>query len=109
MSLAEPRNPFYLLLLLVGSVFCLTALAYALVPVLEQLALDAGRTLDPSPFRDSLRVNGWRWLLYELAILFVVAIATMVIDRLRTLRRASASGDNAHLPTVPNEGVAEHE
>ena len=52
MSSREPRNPFYLLLLVVGMVFVLTVLAYALVPVLEQKARDAGavRMVDGAAF-----------------------------------------------------------
>ena len=94
MTPAEPRNPLYFLLLLVGFVFCLTAVAYALIPVLEQKAIDAGNPPPTSPFRDALRAHGGRWVLYELAVLFVVAIASMVLDRLRTLRQPPPSGDN---------------
>ena len=35
---AEPRNPLYLLLLLASLLFVVTALAYAVVPTLEQKA-----------------------------------------------------------------------
>ena len=38
----EPRNPFYLLLLSTGMVFIVTVLAYAIIPVIEQKAMDAG-------------------------------------------------------------------
>ena len=61
----EPKNPFYLLLLLAGLAFTVTALAYAVVPTLEQKAIDAGQP-PPSPFRDALRADGWKWLLAEL-------------------------------------------
>jgi hypothetical protein len=87
-SPSEPRNPLYLLLLVVGLVFVVTALAYALVPVLEQKAIDAGNPPPPSPWRDALREDGWRWLLLELLVLSVVAIASMVQDRLRGLQKA---------------------
>ena len=50
---SEPRNPFYLLLLIASCVFIVTALAYAVVPVLEQKARDMGQDPPPSPFRDS--------------------------------------------------------
>ena len=35
---SDPRNPFYILLIAVSLAFVLTALAYAVVPVLEQKA-----------------------------------------------------------------------
>jgi hypothetical protein len=102
---SEPRNPLYILLLLAGVVFCLTAVAYAVVPVLEQKAADAGSPPPPSAWRDALRAEGWRWLLYEVAVLFVVGIASMVVDRLRSLREsgnaAHNSGDNVPDDTQP--------
>lgn len=49
----ERPNPFYFLLLLTSLVFVLTALAYAVVPVLEEKAKEAGEVPPPSPFRDA--------------------------------------------------------
>ncbi len=51
----EPRNPLYLLLLLASLLFVVTALGYAVVPILEQKAADAGQPSPPSAFRDALR------------------------------------------------------
>jgi hypothetical protein len=90
MSSPEPRNPLYLLLLLASLLFVLTALAYAVVPVLEQKAADAGQPPPPSPFRDALRADGWRWLLAEVALMIVLGIASMVLDRLRALQKEKA-------------------
>jgi hypothetical protein len=87
----EPRNPLYLLLLLVGLVFTLTALAYGIVPVLEDKAIAAGNPPPPSPWREALREDGWRWLLYEAGILTVVAAASMSYDHLRGLQKADSS------------------
>ena len=86
----EPRNPLYLLLLVAGVVFAVTALAYALIPVLEQKAADAGEPPPPSPFRDALRADGWRWLLVEVAVLTALGVASMVLDRLRSLKKERA-------------------
>ena len=93
----EPRNPLYLLLLLAGLVFALTALACAVVPVLEQKAIEAGNPPPPSPWRDALRSDGWRWLLYEVTVLLVLGLASMGLDRLRSLQKERA----AH--TIPPE------
>ena len=59
------------------------ALAYAVVPVLEQKAREAGEEPPPSPFRDSLRVDGWKWLLIEVAVMIVLGFLSMGLDRWR--------------------------
>jgi hypothetical protein len=90
MTSTEPRNPLYLLLLLASLLFVATALAYAVVPVLEQKATDAGQPPPPSEFRDALRNDGWRWLLYEVGAVVVLSVASMTVDRLRTLQKQRA-------------------
>jgi uncharacterized protein YjeT (DUF2065 family) len=86
---SEPRNPLYFLLLAVGLVFVMTALAYALIPVLEQKAAEAGNPAPPSEWREALRRDGWRWLLYQVPILILVALASMAWDYLRGLQKPS--------------------
>jgi hypothetical protein len=83
MESREPRNPLYLLLLVAGVLFVMTVLAYALVPVLEEKARDAGTIPPPSPFRDALRNDGWIWVLGEVAALIVLGLASMGLDRYR--------------------------
>ena len=90
MTPTEPRNPLYLLLLLASLLFVVTALGYAVVPVLEQKATDAGQPPPPSPFREALRQDGWRWLLYEVGAVVVLSVASMTVDRLRTLQKQRA-------------------
>jgi hypothetical protein len=95
MSASEPRNPLYFLLLVIGLVFAVTVFACAVIPVLEQKAADAGNPPPPSPLRDALRTEGWRWVLYEVAALVVVGIASMVWERwwgLRDERAGTARG-----------------
>jgi hypothetical protein len=87
---SEPRNPFYLLLLIVSFFFVVTALAYAVVPVLEEKAKDAGQFPPPSPFRDGLRQDGWKWLLVEVAAMVVLGLLSMGLDRLRRLKKERA-------------------
>jgi hypothetical protein len=77
----------YLLLLLASVLFVITALAYAFVPILEQKAADAGQPPPPSEFRDALRQDGWRWLLYEVGPIVILSIASMAVDRLRSLQK----------------------
>ncbi len=92
MTPREPRNPLYLLLLLASIAFVVTALGYALIPVLEHKATLAGEPPPPSAFRDALRAYGGRWLLLELAVMMVVGIAAMVVDRLRSLQKEKQAG-----------------
>lgn len=100
MANTEPRNPLYLLLLLASLLFVVTALAYAVVPVLEQKAADAGQPPPPSAFRDALRKDGGRWLLYEVGAVVVFSIASMALDRLRTLQKPHGEGT---IPPVQKE------
>jgi hypothetical protein len=79
----EPRNPFYVLLLISGLVFVATVMAYAVVPMIEEKAKDAGQNPPPSPFRDALRQDGWKWVLAELAALVVLGLLSMGLDRYR--------------------------
>src|SRR5262245_18597085 len=91
MTPSEPRNPFYLLLLLVSLIFVVNALAVALLPVLEQKALEAGQEPPPSPFRDWLRGDGSMWLLYEVVAMIVLGILSMGLDLLRRLKKERAA------------------
>jgi hypothetical protein len=92
MSQSEPRNPFYFLLLLVSMLFVITALAYGVVPVLEDKARAAGQAPPPSPFRASLRTEGWKWLLAEVVIMGLFAFLSMGLDRLRSLKKEREAG-----------------
>jgi hypothetical protein len=100
MSQPEPRNPFYILLLLTSFLFVVTALAYALVPSLEQKAAELGQPPPPSDFRDSLRRHGWLWLLIEVIAMVILGLASMVLDRLRALQKEWAA---ATIPPVEKE------
>ena len=82
----EPKNPFYLLLLIASFAFIATALAYAVVPVLEQKWREQGQDPPPWPFPDSLRTDGWKWLLVEVAIMIVLGLLSMGLDRWRRYR-----------------------
>jgi hypothetical protein len=101
---AEPRNPFYFLLLLASLAFVITALAYAVVPTLEEKALDAGAPPPPSAWRESLRKDGHLWLLYEVGAMIVFGLLSMGLDRLRRLQKERAeatmppSNESSHPP-----------
>lgn len=83
----EPRNWFYLLLNLASVLFVITALAYAVVPVLEQKAAEAGTAPPPSALRESLREDGWLWLICEAGVVIVLALTSMGLDRYRRWKK----------------------
>lgn len=92
MTPSEPRNPFYLALLLVSLIFVMTVLAVAVVPVLEKKAADAGEPAPPSAWRDYLRTDGWQLLLFEGGAVLILGLLSMAIDRLRRLQKENTDG-----------------
>ncbi len=86
----DPRKPFYTLLLLSSLLFVITALAWAIVPTLEEKARAAARPLPASEFRIILRENAGNWLLYEVAAMIVFGLLSMGLDRLRRLQKERA-------------------
>src|SRR5262245_29849947 len=110
----EPRNPLYLLLLLASLLFVLTALAYALVPTLEEKAAEAGAPPPPSAARAALRRDGRKWLLTEVAAMVVLGLASMWLDgrRLRRLQKAGPGGTippALPVPDPPAPATVSHE
>jgi hypothetical protein len=87
MTPAERPNPLYLLLLLASLLFTVTAVAYAVVPVLENNAA-RGQIVQPS----ALRARGATWLLCELGAVAVLAFASMWLDRRRSLKKERTAG-----------------
>jgi hypothetical protein len=62
--------------------------------VLEEKAKDAGQMPPASPFRDALRVDGWRWVLAEVAALVVFGLLSMGLDRYRRWKKESAESSS---------------
>jgi hypothetical protein len=87
MSKPEPRNPFYTLLLVASLLFVVTALAWAIIPTLEDNARAAGEPMPASAVRDYLRDNGGAWLIYEVIVMIVLGLLSMGLDRLRRLQK----------------------
>src|SRR5271168_3384860 len=83
----ETRNPWSLLLLFASFLFVVTALAYAVVPTLEEKAKEHGTMPPPSAFRDALREDGGKWLLVEVAAMVAFGLCSMGLDRLRSLKK----------------------
>src|SRR5262245_17176497 len=99
----EPHNPLYLLLLVASLLFVLTALGYAVVPTLEEKAAQRGAEVPHDDFRAALRKDGWKWLLYELAAMIVLGLASMGLDRIR-LRRLQ---NQQNADTMPAQATDE--
>ena len=93
MTYPEKRNPFFFLLMIASFLFAITALAYAVIPTLEQKASEFGQDFAPSAFRDRLRESGWKWLLIQLGGMILFGILSMVLDRIRTLNRQERTTD----------------
>jgi hypothetical protein len=89
MATSEPRNPFYFLLLAASMLFIATALAYGILPLMEDNATSAGHRPPLSPFRLALRSDGPWWLLYELAAMTVLVVLSLGLDWRRSLRVAA--------------------
>lgn len=90
----EPRNPFYFLLLVAGLIFIATVLAYAVVPMIEQKAMDAGQYVPPreeSWFRNTLYHDGWKIVLAEVLAIVLLGIASMGLDRYRRWKKENAA------------------
>ena len=83
----EPRNWFYSLLNFASLAFVVTALAYAIVPVLEQKAEAVGDPAPPSAFRAALREHGWWLLLVEVGVVVFLGLAAMALDRWRQTKQ----------------------
>ncbi len=54
MATPQPRNPFYLLLLAASMLFIATALAYGILPQMEDNAASVGPRPPQVPFRNAL-------------------------------------------------------
>ena len=97
MSQSEPRNPFYLLLLLVGLLFVITLLAVLLVPMLMEKAEQAGADVPKEGFHQLIKRDGVWWVVYEVAALVVLSMLSMGLDRLRSLKKERAA------KTIPSD------
>jgi hypothetical protein len=91
MSPSEPRNPFYLLLLVVGLLFVITLLAVVMVPLLMDKAQAAGADVPKEGFHQVIRRDGIWWVVYEAAALVLLSLLCMGLDRLRSLKKERAA------------------
>jgi hypothetical protein len=102
MASSEPRNPFYFLLLAASMLFVATALAYGVVPLMEDNAASTGPRPPLPPFRVALRRDGGLWLLYELAAMTLFVILSLGLDWRRSSRSPAQSSDAQPAREPPN-------
>jgi hypothetical protein len=88
----EPHNPFYFLLLAASILFVATALAYGVVPHLEEQMQANGQATPHSALSEALRSNGHWWLMGEVAVMALFALLSMGLDRLRSLQKPLSVG-----------------
>lgn len=88
-SSAPRRNWFFTLLIPASIAFAVTAVALAVIPVIEERAAQTGSPPPESALRDALRRNGWLWLLVETGVVIALSLAAMTWD---WLQREQQSG-----------------
>ena len=90
-------NPFYVILLIVSTVFTVTALAYLIGPSIEQRALDHPGADRPGPGSLALTAwldrNGPAVLGVEIGLMFVSGILAMATDRWFPAKAKGPSND----------------
>jgi hypothetical protein len=96
----EPVNPFYVLLVLLGIVFLVTACAYG-VMAYRAISPNVELQAKPHPLTEFLDEHGVELLGGELALLAAASFAAMGLDRWRDLRRPkespSSRGESSNL------------
>jgi hypothetical protein len=99
----EPHNPFYFLLLAASILFVATALAYGVVPLLEEQMQAGGQATPHTAFGEALRNDGHWWLLGEVAVMALFALLSMGLDRLRSLQKPPSAGT---IPPSPDDSTS---
>ncbi|MEX2112319.1 MAG: hypothetical protein WD845_03995 [Pirellulales bacterium] len=99
----EPVNPFYVLLVLLGIVFLVTACAYG-VMAYRAISPVAAQQAEPHPLTEFLDEHGVKLLGGELALLALASFAAMGLDRWRDARRPLDTCGNSHTQTNSRPG-----
>lgn len=96
----EPVNPFYVLLVLLGIVFLVTACAYG-VMAYRALSPVVARQAQPHPLTEFLDEHGVELMGGEIALLAAACFAAMGLDRWRDMRRIKDGPPRAENPDAP--------
>ena len=92
----EPINPFYVLLVITGIVFCITATAYGVMAVRglypeETQVSEAGQQM-----LLWLDKNGFWMLMIELLALGIFTFGAIALDEMRSRKAAAVPATQAH-------------
>jgi hypothetical protein len=101
----EPFNPFYILVVLVGTAFAITTFAYGVMAyrAVSPSTVRTQKTAGQEPtsgekLMEAVDEYGMQAMGIELAVLGVVTVAAMGLDRLRTLKNKDASPGPGGMP-----------
>lgn len=94
MPAKSPANPFYVVLVLAGVVFFVTACAYGMM-ALREFRAPAGETAMPSELLTFLNQRGALLLGIEIAVLATATFAAMAYDQRLGRREVRGTADRA--------------
>lgn len=101
-AIRKAFNPFYVLLVIVGVAFTVTACAYGVMTVRDMRATEpTPRDAPGEPLMALLRERGGTVLMVQIAILAVASIGAMATDDYWRRREAAASGTSAAATRAP--------
>jgi hypothetical protein len=117
---SDPPNPFYVVLVLAGLLFVLTACGYFVMALRESSpyvlggpdGAEAGLARHPHGLTDFLARHGVKALIAELAVLGAATLGAILTDDYWTRRRRSADRGRSghdHAGEHPRENVQEQE
>ncbi len=89
----EPVNPFYVLLVITGIIFCITASAYGVMTVRGLYPESTEISESGQRLLDWLDKNGFWLLMIELVALGIFTFGAIALDEMRT-KRAAVSAPN---------------
>jgi hypothetical protein len=98
----EPTNPFYVLVVILGVVFLITACGYGTMTY-RAIAPNAPRDGAPHPWMDFLDRNGMQLLGGELVALAAVTFGAMWLDRYRFLADQRPERERGDYELRPDE------
>ncbi len=91
MAVVKPFNPFYVLLVVAGVAFCVSACAYGVTAMRDLRALPTPAALQPAHALTAwFRVHGAKLLAAELLVLGIGTVGAIATDGYWTRRAADA-------------------
>ena len=80
----EPINPFYIILVVVGVVFVVTACAFTLLLLAQNRTTTSGAFSGSSPLMEFLREHGMMLMAAEIVVLGLASAGAMWLDSRRS-------------------------